>query len=42
MDARDAIHRFAGLRLVVRECEQLAHGFEREAEIARAADERRA
>lgn len=41
VDARDPVDRFAGLVLVIRQREELAHGIEREAEIAGAADERR-
>lgn len=42
VDPRNAVHGLAGLRLVVGKREQLALGFEREAEISGAAVEREA
>src|SRR3990167_9577439 len=42
VDAGDAVHRFAGLRLVVGQSQQFPHSLEREAEITGAADEREA
>jgi len=42
VDAGDAVHRFAGLRLVVGQSQQFPHSFQREAEITGAADEREA